>query len=324
MGLDANLVDLRLDDAMGTVSSAVFRSYRPGDPGFEVRARAFCLCTGGIENARLLLNFRSQVPAGIGNGADLVGRYFCEHPSFELADVMLPGEPLPEMEFYCPTEEFIFEQQVLNFGLRFEPGPWPPTLPAAAARIGLVDPFELRLLEFMRDEQHPPRRAVAREDLPLAARATLRTAHEQAQNPDSRVRLGDELDALGLARPVLDWRLTELDVHTMRTAATAFGRHLAEQNRGRARLHDWLLADPVVFPGIDVDEVAGKHHMCTTRMADDPRHGVVDRDCRVHGIANLFIGGSSVFATPGHANPTYTLTQLALRLGDHLEAWLAG
>jgi choline dehydrogenase-like flavoprotein len=53
-------------------------------------------------------------------------------------------------------------------------------------------------------------------------------------------------------------------------------------------------------------------------MSDGPRHGVVDRDYRVHGVDNLYIGGSSVFATGGHANPTYTITQLALRPGDHL------
>ena len=58
--------------------------------------------------------------------------------------------------------------------------------------------------------------------------------------------------------------------------------------------------------------------MCATRMSDDPKTGVVDRNCRVHGLANLYIGGSSVFATPGFQNPTYTIVQLALRLGDHL------
>jgi choline dehydrogenase-like flavoprotein len=58
--------------------------------------------------------------------------------------------------------------------------------------------------------------------------------------------------------------------------------------------------------------------MGTTRMAADPRHGVVDADCRVHGVANLYVGGSSVFASTGHGNPTYTIVQLALRLGDHL------
>jgi choline dehydrogenase-like flavoprotein len=53
-------------------------------------------------------------------------------------------------------------------------------------------------------------------------------------------------------------------------------------------------------------------------MSDNPREGVVDRNCRVHDIDNLYIGGCSTFATGGHANPTYTITQLALRLADHL------
>ncbi len=152
----------------------------------------------------------------------------------------------------------------------------------------------------------------------------IRIAQEQAPNRDSRVRLGDERDAFGLRRVALDWRLSEIDIDTMRTALMAFGRHLAEQDIGRARVGDWLLADPPQFPGVLDDEVGGKHHIGTTRMAAEERHGVVDADCRVHGTTNLFIGGSSVFATTGHCNPTYTLTQLALRLGDHLRGWLAG
>ncbi len=134
--LNANLVDLRLDESHAAVTGAVFRSYAPDDPGFAVRARHYVLATDGIENPRLLLNFRSQASEGIGNRFDLVGRHFCEHPYFVLADVLLPGEPLQEIEFYCPTEAFIFAEEVLNFGLRFEPRPWPSTMPAAAARVG--------------------------------------------------------------------------------------------------------------------------------------------------------------------------------------------
>jgi choline dehydrogenase-like flavoprotein len=53
-------------------------------------------------------------------------------------------------------------------------------------------------------------------------------------------------------------------------------------------------------------------------MSADPRHGVVDADCRVHSVENLYIAGSSVFATGGYANPTFTLVALALRLADTL------
>jgi choline dehydrogenase-like flavoprotein len=84
------------------------------------------------------------------------------------------------------------------------------------------------------------------------------------------------------------------------------------------KLKDWLLSnDPA--PALTLDDLqGGNHHMGTTRMSDDPKSGVVDSDCRVHSVPNLYIGGSSVFATAGHANPTYTIVQLALRLGDHL------
>ena len=63
--------------------------------------------------------------------------------------------------------------------------------------------------------------------------------------------------------------------------------------------------------------------MGTTRMHADPRQGVVDADCRVHGVANLFVAGSSVFPTGGSANPTLTIIALALRLADHLQAEFA-
>lgn len=66
------------------------------------------------------------------------------------------------------------------------------------------------------------------------------------------------------------------------------------------------------------------HHMGTTRMADDPEQGVVNRDCRVHGIDNLYIAGSSVFSTGGWANPTLTIVALSLRLADHLKERVLG
>jgi choline dehydrogenase-like flavoprotein len=66
-----------------------------------------------------------------------------------------------------------------------------------------------------------------------------------------------------------------------------------------------------------------RHHMGTTRMHADPRRGVVDADCRVHGITNLYVAGSSVFPTSGAANPTLTIVALALRLALHLQNRLA-
>jgi choline dehydrogenase-like flavoprotein len=63
----------------------------------------------------------------------------------------------------------------------------------------------------------------------------------------------------------------------------------------------------------------GFHQIGTTRAHVDPRHGVVDSDCRVHGIANLFVAGSSVFPTAGRVNPTLTLVALAIRLSEKIQ-----
>lgn len=106
----------------------------------------------------------------------------------------------------------------------------------------------------------------------------------------------------------------------MKVAATTFGAHIAGQSIGRLRVADWLLAEAPQVPPWPDEETGGQHHLCTTRMSDDPKRGVVDRNCRVHGVPNLYLGGSSTFATTSWVNPTYTIVQLALRLGDHLAA----
>jgi choline dehydrogenase-like flavoprotein len=319
--LNANLVDLRLDDTLASVTGAVFRSYDPADPGFTIEADAYALCTGGIENARLLLNFTSQVPEGIGNRTGWVGRCFADHPHFVLAECFL-RVLVREREFYQPTQLFMMEHGCLNFGLRLEPRwIWPNELPALARAEMPPEEFNILLERLVRDP-FVDRALTDRLVLPQPPGQTgvIRMASEAAPNPESRVTLGEARDAFGLRRVALDWQLSELDVETMRIAVAAFGAHMAEQDIGRLQVADWLLADPPRFPGVADDEVGGKHHMGTPRMAADPGLGVVDADSRVHGVANLYVGGSSVFATTGHSNPTYPIVQLALRLGDHLAA----
>jgi choline dehydrogenase-like flavoprotein len=144
----------------------------------------------------------------------------------------------------------------------------------------------------------------------------------QEVNPESRVRLGNELDRFGMRRINLDWRLTERDKRTLRVAALELGKQLIGANAGRLKINEWLLDPKLTFPTTAQEEVGGCHHMCTTRMSDDPKSGVVDRDCRLHSADNLYLGGSSVFATPGYCNPTFTIVQLALRLADHLDGRL--
>ncbi len=148
--------------------------------------------------------------------------------------------------------------------------------------------------------------------LPLLGIGLL-TAIEQVPNPDSRVSLANERDAMGMRRVQLDWRLTDLDKHSVVRTLELLGAELGRTGLGRLRID--VDDDSNTWPE---DLAGGWHHMGTTRMSDDPSRGVVDRDCRVHGVDNLYVAGSSVFTTAGTGTPTMTLVALSLRLTDHL------
>ena len=141
---------------------------------------------------------------------------------------------------------------------------------------------------------------------------------EQVPNPDSRVTLGEECDALGQRKVCVDWRLTPLDCHTYRTAARLFGNELARACDGRFQPEAWVEQDDDAVPPV----YGTSHHLGTTRMADTPDKGVVDSHCRVHGVDNLYVAGSSVFPTGGWAFPTFTIVALSLRLAEHLRSRL--
>jgi choline dehydrogenase-like flavoprotein len=141
---------------------------------------------------------------------------------------------------------------------------------------------------------------------------------EQAPNPDSRITLAREHDRLGLPKVCVDWRLTALDRYTYRTAASLFGTELARVGGGTYQPAAWLSGDDNATAQVHTTA----HHLGGTRMADDPEQGVVDRRCRVHGMDNLHVAGSSVFPTGGWAFPTFTVVALSLRLAEHLHMQL--
>ena len=126
---------------------------------------------------------------------------------------------------------------------------------------------------------------------------------------------------MGMRKSILDWRLLPIDTHSIRVLADTFDAELKRTGLGSVEKSEWLETDTVDWPidlAIGRHPIGGYHHMGTTRMADDPTQGVVDAQCRTHGIENLYIAGSSVFPTSGWANPTLTIVAMTLRLADHL------
>ncbi len=322
--LHANLLELRANPDATAVETATFGTLE-GKRG-TVRARVFVLCCGGIENARLLLLSNSVMKPGLGNARDLVGRFFMDHPRGECGRIYHgdQGRLTHQALWFAPQIEQ--REKTLEAFARFrvrEPGPVPEGIAAVreleaafAARTipsnfaHLIEQIVLNAGDVIAGIY---RRETGRDPNPHNY-LEFEGQFEQAPNPESRVTLGDEVDRLGQRRTLLNWQFTELDHHTFRTFSITLAAEIARLGLGRVRLPSWL--DPNSTEPAQLGGCA--HHMGTTRMSDDPSSGVVDRNCRVHGIANLYIGGSSSFPTSGCGFPTFTIVALALRLARHL------
>jgi choline dehydrogenase-like flavoprotein len=148
-------------------------------------------------------------------------------------------------------------------------------------------------------------------------RYVLQFLAEQSPNPSSRLTLSTDCDRLGMPRLKVDWRPCELDFESIRRSCRLLSDELARTGTGSLEYNTDALTDSARRHGI-----VGGHHIGTTRMSDDPRQGVVNADCRVHDVENLFVISASVFPTSGQANPTLTLLALALRLADKLHVQL--
>lgn len=276
-----------------------------------VAARRFVLCAGGIENSRLLLWANRQSGGRLVPEPAALGRYWMEHPHFTLGHILLEDDfpfafDARGTVFIAPTPETMRERQILAFGLRVHPAKEGVARELITALACVAPGLSEKVFRRFRKR--------------LVCGLLLRASWEQPPRPYNRVVLSDRVDAFGIPRTDLHWSLDEFDRRTPQVAAELLGAELAARGIGRIRLDPWVRGLEG-FPADD--EIGGNHHMGGTRMSRDPRRGVVDADCRVHGIGNLYVGGSSVFPSAGFANPTLTIVQLALRLADHLARGLA-
>lgn len=340
--VNATVREVMLASDKGAVERLDVRT--PSGRTIDVRARHYILAAGGIENPRILLASNSVVPHGIGNHYDLVGRYFMEHPharggrlvgkadwhwlsafakqrvnGVEISPAITPAEGLQRREGLLNTALTLAVRQpeggnhplakraYLHVKHRTAPtrtgrSMWKATKQLVRGYTGLTGPFHPWLM-----------RRMSGLDLAIVIRA------EQAPNPDSRVRLSGEKDAIGMPRVALDWRLSAIDVDSVAGLVAALDRESRRLGLGQVEPASWL-AHPdkrwVSDELISAHPIGGFHHMGTTRMASDPRRGVTDGWGRVHGLPNLHIAGSSLFPTGGWANPTLTILALSLRIAD--------
>ena len=334
--LHANVTAIETN-AEASAVTALRVACRAGGPSLTVRAGSYVLAAGGIEHPRLLLVSDAVETAGLGNAHDLVGRFFMDHPNLgKTADIVF-ARSYPNLAFYdyhvvrgikvcgylTATAEAQRRAELPNFSISLDRGQLADQSTAAAALRAIYksarsghwpDHLAQHLGQVLGDLDGLADLLYERAaDRQPALYSTFYSC-ECPPDPASRVALVRETDALGLRRVQLDWRLPGDFIATMRRAHRLLGEELGRAGLGRLRVN---ATEEVEDPLASVEN--GHHHMGTTRMHVDPRQGVVDADCRVHGTANLYIAGSSVFPTYSLDDPTMTIVALALRLADHLK-----
>jgi choline dehydrogenase-like flavoprotein len=344
--LHANVINIATDQSARHVTQVDVRTLSGYQ--FSVSANQFVLATGGIENARLLLASNQTQREGLGNGNDLVGRYFMDHPRLQAGTLKLRkafrGNRLYDIKHQDKTRvvfahdtsvaaQFVLAPEVIEREQLLHARVWFRSIFVGeeSASVAALHRFtqtilhdahtNLRyrrdLLQMLRDPLSAIGYTLARAFSvpPLVRGIRYEIVAEPDPNPNSRVTLAEECDQLGMRRARVNWQLGPLVQKTFARTLTIVSEEL--QVAGVADIDL-----PPLFPnGEWPRDLQGTwHHMGTTRMHNSPEHGVVDRDCRVHGIDNLFVAGSSVFPTGGGNFPTMTLAALALRLADHLAA----
>lgn len=346
--IHATVREVMLADDKASIERLDVRT--PSGRKIDVRARHYLLAAGGIENPRILLASNSIMNRGVGNAYDLVGRYFMEHPharggrivgkaewrwlsafakrrinGVEISPSITPAESLQRREGLLNSALTVAVRQpaggrysmakraYLHVKHRTAPtrtgrSMWKATKQLVRGYTGLTGPLHPWVMKRLTGL-----------DLALVIRA------EQAPNPDSRVLLSSERDALGMPRVALDWRLSAIDVDSVAGLVAALDRESQRLGIGKVEPSEWLTEPDKRWVSdelVSAHPIGGFHHMGTTRMSSDPRRGVTDGWGRVHGLPNLHIAGSSLFPTGGWANPTLTILALALRTADRISGEL--
>lgn len=348
--LYANVIEIVTDETTQTVTRLRIASSQ--NKQFWLSAKVFIVATGGLENARLLLASNRQQPEGLGNQNDLVGRFFMDRPI--LSCTLVPyshklfeqtalydiyrTKGVPVMARIHLTEELMRREHLLNNGAQLFPRPLESQREATVALRSLVSSIRdrkplqnafdrLRVVLRGSDyiiaagfwaaiRQLPALRRGDWSYLPYEkgrfSRFEIFYQIEQTPAPNNRVMLSSKLDRLGQNQVEIHWRLNEIDIQNAIRVQEIWAEEFDKAGLGKLQFarkrEDWKF-----------EKLAMHHHMGTTRMHNDPKQGVVDANCKVHGMTNLFVAGSSVFPTAGYANPTLTIVALSLRLADHIK-----
>jgi choline dehydrogenase-like flavoprotein len=329
--LNLNAVHIELSTDGLNIEFILLRNLK----GEETRiyAQKFIIACHGIENARLLLNSNNRQKQGIGNTSGHVGKYFMEHAHID-ASRLIPTDNFPKFYDFSLlrrqklnanisfTDEFTRKNKMLQYYCRFFPVYAEDSVLNAARRLkqSLNQPYSASLYydlsKSVSNIQEITKFVISNLHWhsPTPKYYYLNHRIEQAPNPNSRVVISSEKDEVGAYKADLNWELNNHDYDAFKKGQDKIVMELSALNAGRFELEE-------ITPSLVKQRLKGHyHHTGTTRMSENIDSGVVDKNCKVHGINNLYIAGSSVFPTAGYSGPTLVILALSYRLAEHIES----
>lgn len=285
----------------------------------------YVLAAHAIETPRLLLmSATNEVPRGVGNSSDMVGRNLMDHTMYLSWALSAPGKPVFPFRGPLATSgiettrqgEFrryraAYRIEIGNEGWNWATGD--PTTTFNALLTGERDPaINPEGKTYFGPE------LVARLNDIYSRQLRLGFLIEQPANPSNRVKLSSDFkDGLGLPRPETHYRIDDYTARGFQSAK-AVASEIYRTIGATEYTHTKDITNSFEFQGEKFNFYGAGHILGTTIMGPKSGDSVVDGDLKSWDHDNLFICGTNVFPAEGAANPTNTLAALSFRLADHL------
>jgi len=283
---------------------------------YKITSKNYILACGGLENSRIMLwaksknikNFFQEMP---------IGNYYIDHPTHDVGEGVLDikkfykylkkeniqnniSTKCDSWIYLSPNLEFIEKNKILNnrVDIYYKPFERNDYSKRIFKKLTCLAPSFIK--NYLTENENL-----------LDFRIEIHSDQEPLHENRVELNIADK-DMYGVPKIKLFWKRSKLVRNTSKITMVELGKFFVHENIGRIGLKDFLFSNKYFL------HIGGYHHMGGTRIGFNEKDSVVDKNLKVHSLDNLFICGSSVFRNGGSANPTFTIVQLSLRLGEHL------
>lgn len=269
---------------------------------YFINVNELVLACGGIQNSRMMLLIKKQNPSSFDNRMP-IGNYYMDHPYYQIGNGFIFKEKLQTIlkknKFiidcdrsinFSLSDKYLNKIKILDSKIQFKFIELKNTF---SRQLACVAPNLYKEVFFKRKQ---------------VLQAKLFIIQEQESKYENKVFLSSNKNKNGFEEVSLDWNISEKLKESSNDIYNKISNYLIKNKVGRiTRLIN-----------LNSKYTLGNHQIGGTRIGNHSYDSVVNKNLKVHNLENLYITGSSIFRSSGHAHPTLTIVQLSIRLADHI------